>query len=275
MFLLERRESMETITKITKDKGQFYLVWISSGEKLRVSEDTLVRQRLLKGQELSTEMIEKIKKAGSYDVGLQLALNYLSYQLRTKKEIFTYLKEKEILPEDRKKIVARLEEMALLDDKNYSESYVRTLIRTSDKGPKTIEQQLKQKGVSEEDIQYGLTFYQLNDQLEVAKAAAAKAMKRYRTKSFKEALQKVQLHLMQKGFNREVIDLVFEELAFEKDEDQELEVIRKEGDKLWERHRRLEPAKRFMKVKQSLYQKRFDLDLIQQYLSEKELEDEE
>ncbi|MFK4565920.1 recombination regulator RecX [Enterococcus sp. UD-01] len=266
---------METITKITKDKGQFYLVWLSSGEKLRVSEDTLVHQRLLKGQELSTEMIEKIKQAGSYDVGLQLALNYLSYQLRTKKEIFTYLKEKEILPEDRKKIVARLEEMTLLDDKTYSESYVRTLIRTSDKGPKTIEQQLKQKGVSEEDIQYGLTFYKLDDQLEVAKATAAKAMKRYRTKSFKEALQKVQLHLMQKGFNREVIDLVFEELSFEKDEEQELEVIKKEGDKLWERHRRLEPAKRFMKVKQSLYQKRFDLDLIQQYLSEKELEDEE
>lgn len=266
---------METITKITKDKGQFYLIWLSSGEKLRVSEDTLVRQRLLKGQELSDEVVEKIKKAGSYDVGLQMSLNYLSYQLRSKKEILDYLKEKEILPEDRKNIVIRLEEMNLLDDKIFSESYVRTLMRTSDKGPKMIEQQLKRKGLNDEDIQHGLTFYTMDEQVEVAKATAEKAMRRYRTKSFKDALQKVQMHLMQKGFNREVIDLALEELSFEKDEDQELDVIRKEGDKLWEKHRKLDSYKRLMKVKQGLFQKRFDSDLIQQYFDEKELENEE
>ncbi|OJG96602.1 regulatory protein recX [Enterococcus termitis] len=275
MFSLERREEMETITKITKDKGQFYLIWLSSGEKLRVSEDTLVRQRLLKGQEVTEAMIEQIKKAGSYDVGLQMSLNYLSYQLRSTKEILDYLKEKEILPEDRKKIVIRLEEMNLLDDKSYSESFVRTMMRTSDKGPKMIEQQLKRKGLKDEDIQYGLTFYLIEEQVEVAKAAAEKAMRRYRTKSFKDALQKVQLHLMQKGFNREVIDLAFEELAFEKDEEQELEVIRKEGDRLWEKHRKLDSYKRLMKVKQGLFQKQFDPDMIQQYFEEKEIENEE
>ncbi|EGG52322.1 hypothetical protein HMPREF9520_02973, partial [Enterococcus faecalis TX1467] len=79
---------MTTITRISKDKGEFYLLWLSS-EKLRVSEDILVRQRLLKGQELSDTLIEEIKKASSYDVGLQMAMNYLSYQLRSKKEIFT------------------------------------------------------------------------------------------------------------------------------------------------------------------------------------------
>ncbi|MHC5226883.1 recombination regulator RecX [Enterococcus sp. LJL99] len=266
---------METIIKITKEKGQFYLIWLSSGEKLRVSEDTLVRQRLLKDQELTQSSIEEIKKAGSYDVGLQLSLNYLSYQLRSKKEIFDYLKEKEILLDDRKKIVLRLEEMNLLNDAVFSESYVRTLMRTSDKGPKTIMQQLKRKGLNDEDIQHGLTFYTVEDQVEVAIVAAEKAMKRYRTKSFKDGLQKVQLHLIQKGFNREVIDLALEELSFEKDEEQEEEIIKKEGDKLWERHRKLEPYKRLMKVKQSLYQKQFDLDLIQEYLNEKELENEE
>ena len=31
-------------------------------------------------------------------------------------------------------------------------------MRTSDKGPRNVAQQLKQKGISEEDIQHGLTF---------------------------------------------------------------------------------------------------------------------
>ncbi len=63
-------------------------------------------------------------------------MNYLSYQLRSEKEIRTYLKEKEILQEDRNKIVARLKELDLVDDLVYGESYVRTNIRLSDKGPK-------------------------------------------------------------------------------------------------------------------------------------------
>ena len=41
---------MTTITQSSKDKGEFYLLWLSSGEKLRVSEDILVRRRLLKAK---------------------------------------------------------------------------------------------------------------------------------------------------------------------------------------------------------------------------------
>jgi regulatory protein len=266
---------MATIIRITRDKGDFYLVWLSSGETLRVSEDILVRHRLLKGQELSEEMITAIKKASSYDVGLQMAMNYLSYQLRSIKEIYTYLKEKEIPLEDRKKIVQRLEELNLLDDALFSESYVRTAMRTTEKGPRNIAQQLKQKGIKEEDIQHGLTFYPLEEQLQVATVAAQKAMKRYRTKSFKDALQKVRLYLTQKGFSGEVIDLTMENLNFEKDEEQEQAVLQKEGDRLWRANQRLEPAKRLNKVKQSLFQKGFDYDLIQEYISEKEQADEE
>lgn len=266
---------MVTIVRITKDKGEFYLAWLSSGETLRVSEDVLVRHRLLKGQELSETTIEAIKKASSYDVGLQMAMNYLSYQLRSKKEIFTYLKEKEILPEDRKKIVQRLEDTQLIDDAIFSESYVRTAMRTTDKGPRNVVQQLKQKGISEEDIQHGLAFYTMDEQLNVATATAQKAMKRYRTKSFKDALQKVRMHLVQKGFSSEIIDLAMENLAFEKDEEQEQLVLQKEGDRLWRTNQRLEKGKRLNKVKQSLFQKGFDYDLIQQFISEKELEDEE
>lgn len=172
-----------------------------------------------------------------------MAMNYLSYQLRSKKEIFTYLKEKEIVPEDRVKIVQRLEELRLLDDAIFSESYVRTAMRTSDKGPRNVAQQLKQKGISEEDIQHGLTFYTLDEQLNVATATAEKAMKRYRTKSFKDALQKMRLHLMQKGFTNEIIDLALESLAFEKDEEQEQQALDKEGERLWRANQRFDFSK--------------------------------
>ena len=143
------------------------------------------------------------------------------------------------------------------------------------KGPRNVAQQLKQKGISEEDIQHGLTFYTLDEQLNVATATAEKAMKRYRTKSFKDALQKTRLHLMQKGFTNEIIDLALESLAFEKDEEQEQQALNKEGERLWRANQRFDFSKKVQKVKQSLFQKGFDYDLIQQFISEKEVEHDE
>ena len=263
---------MEKIVKIAKEKSQFYLISLTSGESLRVSEDTLVRYRLLKDQEVSEALIDEIKKAGSYDVGLQLSLNYLSYQMRTKKEIRDYLREKEIQKADREKIISQLVDMQLLDDFLYSESYVRTMMKTTDKGPKQIEQQLKKKGVEEEAILQGLAAYTHSDQLLTASKAAEKGLRRYRDKSFKDAVQKTKLYLIQRGFSQDIVQQAIGDLSLEKDEEQELEVLKKQGERLWDRHRHLEPSKRRLKIKQSLYQKGFDFELIAAFINEKEQE---
>lgn len=264
---------MKTILKITKERNQFYLLWLSSEEKIRVSEDLLIEKRLLKGQELSDEIIQEIRASDNVEAGFQLALNHLNYQARTEKEMRNYLVKKEIASTDREKIIQRLISMKLINDQQFSESYVRTQIKISDKGPKVIEQQLKQKGLSLEDIQHGLAEYSLDHQLAIAQQVAIKAMKRYQTKSFQEAKQKVFYHLLQKGFTSELTERVMQEIAFEKDEEKEWEMLQKEGDKLWQKHHLLPINQRVFKVKQSLFQKRFDAGLIQQYISEKEMGD--
>ncbi len=166
---------MLTVTRISKGKGPFYRVDLSEGEALQVSEDVLVRYRLLKGRELDEETIQEIKKSSGADFGFHLAMNYLSYQLRSEKEIRTYLKEKEILQEDRNKIVARLKELDLVDDLVYGESYVRTNMRLSDKGPKKLAQQMQQKGLQPEIIEQALSQYTFEDQVQNAHQTAEKA----------------------------------------------------------------------------------------------------
>jgi regulatory protein len=49
-----------------------------------------------------------------------------------------------------------------------------------------------------------------------------------------------------------------ENLKFEKDEERQSELVLKEAEKLWYKYRKLDGYKRYMKVKQSLYQKGFD-----------------
>ena len=80
------------IKQIKVGKNNFYTVTFETGEKMKVSEDLLVRYRLLKGTEITPEVFEELKSSAGFDMGLQMAYNYISYQLRSEKEMDQYLK---------------------------------------------------------------------------------------------------------------------------------------------------------------------------------------
>ena len=108
----------------------------------------------------------------------------------------------------------------------------------------------------------------------MATKVAEKAWRKNQTKSYQENLQKIRTTLMQKGFGSEVIQLVLDELAFEKDEESEQNALMIEGNKLLRRHQRLERSKMIQKIKGQLYQKGFSLDQIQHFIDEEVKEDE-
>ena len=266
---------MEKIKSIRKLKNNQYIITTESGMKFRASEDSLVKHRLLKGQEVTSELLEEVKRESELHIGYQLALNYLNYQLRSEKEIKDHLKKKEISDESIHYTMERLVGLGLVNDRVYAESYVRTMIRTSDKGPSVVKQQLKKRGIEEEDILGALALYTVEDQEELALKQAEKAIRKYRQQSHHEQLSKTRQLLFTKGYSSDVIQLVMGQLEVEKDQEEEEDLLAKQGDKLWQRHRRLEPFKRKQKIKQSLYQKGFNFDDINHYLEEKELEENE
>ncbi|MEY8446027.1 recombination regulator RecX [Enterococcus ratti] len=263
---------MVTVTRISKDKGTFYKVDLSEGTSLKVSEDILVRYRLLKDQELTNETIEEIKRNSGFDFGFQQALNYLSYQLRSEKEIRTYLKEKEVLLEDRNKVIARLKELNLVNDVVYGKSFVRTNVRLNNKGPKKLAQQLQQKGLKSEIIQQALLQYSKEDQVDTACQVAEKLFDKNHGKSRKELLKKIQQNLMNKGFTQETIQQALASLPQEVDQELEYQSLVVQGEKLWHKNSRFEPKKRNLKIQQHLYQKGFDLEMIRRFITEKEEE---
>ncbi|MGO2099518.1 recombination regulator RecX [Vagococcus salmoninarum] len=265
---------METIQKISLEKNNRYKIWLASGKSFLASEDALVSYRLSKGMEISSEVIAGAKKASQLDHGYQMALNYLSYQLRSQKEIEDYLDGKEIERGSINDIVIRLKGLMLIDDVVYGESYVRTQMRLSDKGPRVIRQQLKKRGLKEEVIDIAMDQYLDEEQLRVALEAGTKAERKYSKHSHYEKGQKIRQYLMTKGFSGEVITMTLEALALEKDDEVEEDLVAIQGDKLWRKNQRFDLKKKKQKVTTSLYQKGFSFDLINEYISQKELEDE-
>lgn len=264
---------METIKSIRKLKNNQYYLTTESGRRIAVSEDTLVRYRLLKGEEITNEALEKIEKEAEMDIGYQIALSFLNYQLRSEKEIKDQLKKKEISQEGIDYVIPKLRELKLLDDLVFAESYVRTVMKTQDKGPQQIKQSLLKKGISQENIEKALEQFVFDNQEEAAKKLAEKALRKYQSKSHKEQLQKVRQHLFTKGYSSDLINIVMSDLEVEKDDDEEWELLVAQGDKLWRKHQRLDRSKRNQKLKQSLFQKGFDFDQINLYIEEKEMAD--
>ena len=65
------------IQKMTQKKAKSYEIILDDQRTFIVSEDILVKFRLLKGKEIDESLLAEIKKASAYDIGLQQALNYL------------------------------------------------------------------------------------------------------------------------------------------------------------------------------------------------------
>ncbi|WP_347861320.1 recombination regulator RecX [Salimicrobium sp. PL1-032A] len=267
---------MPAISKITvqqKNKSRFN-IFLKRGDQEQfefgVSEDILVQYNLHKGMELSEDDIKQLKNKDELHKSYTRAIHYLSYRMRSEKEVFDYLIEKEVEEEDAKDIINRLYKERLLDDRAFAESFVRTKIATSSKGPVLLKQELLRKGVPEDDIDPALEFYSFDDQYQKARKIGMKKVNDSSKKSFQQKLQAAKQTLMQKGFTQEVIQEVSMQLKEEKEDSVEWESIVIQGEKALRKYeKKAEGFELKQKVMAALYRKGFSHELIQRFLEEK------
>lgn len=252
----------------TQKKAGRFNIYLDGKYAFPVSEDVLIKYRLAKGLELDEEMIEHLQQADLLSKAYNKALDHLSYQLRTKKEIKIYLTKLEVPENDQNQIISKLVKLNLLDDLAYAKSFVRTAANTTDKGPFVIAQKLKQKGVAEEFINEALIEFSFEQQVQTALKLAEKFVAKNKKLAFQALKNKLYQHLVTKGFSSETISLVLEELALKKDDTLQLEALREQGAKLLRRYQRYPQPERFFKLKQALYRKGFSLSEIERYLAE-------
>lgn len=261
------------IQKMTQKQANSYEITLDDQRSLIVSESVLVKFRLLKGKEVDESLLAEIKKESSYDIGLQQALTYLGYQLRTQKEIETYLKDKKISSLNIQKICHYLKNQRLIDDVQYAKSYLQTALRLNDKGPLVIANKLKVKGITDEIIEEVLPLYTKEQQIKIAKKTAEKILKRQSNQSYFQILQKCKLSLVQKGFSYVVVDEAMQQIDLSVDDEAEYDKLVKEAEKSIHRIKGKNDYEKKQKFKQKLYQKGFDLSLIQQYIDEEWLDE--
>ncbi|ETP68958.1 recombinase RecA [Planococcus glaciei] len=267
---------MPIISKITRGKRnpERYNIYLEEKFAFSVDEAVLIRYQLTKGKELDQWTIEEMNFEDEVRKAYNKALNYLGFRMRSEDEVRTKLKEKEFGNAVIDEAIKKLYTHKFLDDQAFSEALLRTQINSGKKGPRAIQQEMQKKGIDKQMQEDVLNSYSEEEQLEIAKELAAKIAAKEKMKTPSQIKQKINDSLMRKGYSYTLVKLAIEDLDLEKDEDQWTDIVREQGDKLWRKHSsKLTGYDLKSKVKQGLYQKGFPSEVINEYIEQKEQED--
>lgn len=137
--------------------------------------------------------------------GYKKALRYLSYKSRTVFEVQRYLERKGYNKDAIKNVIDKLCHMEYLDDYKFALDYLDYQIKNGNKGPKILENKLRQKGVPGELITNAMeNVIDEEVELDLAKKILKKKYGDISGKSYEEK-QKTGAFLSRKGFSYEVI----------------------------------------------------------------------
>lgn len=176
--------------------------------------ETAVRAGLCKDMDISGLDLSRIGREDEKKFAMDAALSFISYQMRSRKEVLDKLKQKDVAPETAELTVEKLEELGYLNDRIYAETYAGELKERM--GRRGIRQKLYEKGVEKEIIDE--TLDSLGDFSDVIRAQAERLFQKYGPADEYKTAQKVIRTLLNRGFELdEIKDAV--KCAKSKDED--------------------------------------------------------
>lgn len=149
----------------------------------------------------------------NFDKFYNKSLYFLSFRLRSEKELRDYLKKNKVDDLTSEKIINSLKDSKFLNDEEFAKWFKEQRTTIKPKATRIIKMELKQKGISE-DLINEVFKDNTDSDFEKAKQLAEKRINRYLKLSDKRKIyEKMGRYLASKGFDydviKEVIDQVF------------------------------------------------------------------
>jgi regulatory protein len=155
------------------------------------------------GQALTDVEIEALKSADTLEKAQQRAINLIAYRPRSAREVRQRLKRAEVDAETIEQVVEKLKTVGMLDDGEFSKSWVESRLRANPRGKRMIEWELRQKGVAADDIARALEGVDDDDS---AYRAAVKRLPRVSGLPPRDRKRKLQEFLARNGFDYNTIE---------------------------------------------------------------------
>lgn len=259
---------MAIISKISTQKRRGrYNIFLDGQYAFSVSQKTVAEFVLLKGKELTSFEIEKIKQFDDNARASDLAARFLSYEPRTVYEVLQYLNKHEITSVAATAAVDELSKLGYLDDENYTQLFIQNNLKIGSDGPFALSRKLKQKGVNEEIIDNALMKISNTDWLTIGQRLVKTMRSKVGKISEYELKRKIKSKLLTHGFNSEIAQEVIDQLEINFAPTAQLDALKQQGIKAYKKFRKLDDYQRKFKIKRYLFTHGFSSNEIDSFLA--------
>ncbi len=140
------------IEKYSKGSANKYKVTIDS-EEYTLYDDVIIKYELLLKKDIKASELEKIIKYNDELDSYYLSIKYITKKLRSEKEIYEYLKKKDIADSTIEKTITKLKENKFINDEIYLKAYINDQISLTNNGPRKIARNLISLGLDANKIE--------------------------------------------------------------------------------------------------------------------------
>ncbi len=243
------------IDKYSKMRNGNYKVIFDDGNNMIVHEDLILKYDLLLKKEIDEETKEKIQQENNNYLVYDIAIKYISYKMRSKKEVYEKLEERGIDKELISSTIKKLEDQGYLNDDAYTKAFINDKINLSCDGPKKIRSELVKKGVSNKIIDQNFDVFTKAMESERIESIVKKYIKSNHNKSVNALKVNLNQKLITLGYDSSLVIANLNKMKFDDSSirEREYEKIRSKLSKKYSGNE-LE-----MRIKQKMYQKGFKM----------------
>lgn len=184
--------------RVKKHLGARANVFIEGKFSFALSLDVVYKHGLKPGIVLDTVTLGDLLREDGEMKALTTAANFIGYRPRSKDEIRKRLERDEWSEEVIARVLERLENAKMLDDAQFAADWVGARERSKPRGARLLQQELRQKGVSKEEIEAVLP--DADAEIENALAALRKVERKIEKYEGREQMQKAIESLARRGF---------------------------------------------------------------------------
>jgi regulatory protein len=189
------------ITALKYQKRNRNRVSVFVDDRFALGLPAIVAASLKPGQVLSDAELEALEAKGAIEEGYNRSLNYLSYRPRSRAEVVTYLRRRDMQEKQIDAVVERLEGVGLLDEVAFAEFWVENREKFRPRGLMGLRYELRSKGVSEAIIERVLVTVDVSDSAYRAASKKARQLSHLDRAMF---IRKMVDYLARRGFEYEL-----------------------------------------------------------------------
>lgn len=195
---------MGMITSISKERSRFRVI-VDDAETILVPVSLMRERPLQPNQEIDLEEYDHWLMVRQYRMALDRAVGYLAVRARSRHEIEQKLQQAGYRPCTVEMVLYKLQRENLLDDADFARQWVESR-QTRRLGKGRIAQELRRKGVSQDEAEEALSAIDDEDQLSGAIALASKAVQRIKPgEDQRKAVNRISAMLARRGYSWDIV----------------------------------------------------------------------